>query len=326
MEDIGATPQEWRLNPDRDLVLSDVHLGVGRSETIEVQTSVLQFSWRPAVHVGTQLQPHAVVPAGSGGKQYCEADRPLGPAFRASQSGHDVRMGSVPTDEDKMLHAPSVITAACDADGDLLLERRHPLGAPKEATLSLQISHRMATPLRDVGMQVGASDVHRSAATRSVHAVPIVVCSPYSQASPHWQWLRPAACCLLALSSIGRPCLRLQVWRGSLLLAEYLLSRASDFENTAGCELGAGTGVAGIALACAGARRVFVTDIGSSVLDLCQVSISANCSATGHRAFTRAVCAGWLVITQPLSNEVSFASGYSPGLTPASMANALAAT
>jgi predicted nicotinamide N-methyase len=61
------------------------------------------------------------------------------------------------------------------------------------------------------------------------------------------------------------------VWRGSLLLAEYVLSRASNFVDTVGCELGAGTGVAGIALACAGARRVFITDVGPSVLDLCQV-------------------------------------------------------
>ncbi len=62
-----------------------------------------------------------------------------------------------------------------------------------------------------------------------------------------------------------------QVWRGSLLLAECVLSRAAEFAGVTGCELGAGTGVAGIALACAGARRVFVTDVGESVLGMCQV-------------------------------------------------------
>ena len=62
-----------------------------------------------------------------------------------------------------------------------------------------------------------------------------------------------------------------QVWRGSLLLAEYVLARAADFAGVTGCELGAGSGVAGIALACAGASCVFITDVGESVLGMCQV-------------------------------------------------------
>lgn len=63
----------------------------------------------------------------------------------------------------------------------------------------------------------------------------------------------------------------MQVWRGSLLLADYLMANRAAFNGAVGCELGAGTGLASIALAQAGARLVFATDVGSSVLDLSQV-------------------------------------------------------
>lgn len=69
----------------------------------------------------------------------------------------------------------------------------------------------------------------------------------------------------------ARLCLLLQVWRGSLLLADYLLANSTSVVGIVGCELGAGAGLASIALARAGARRVFATDTGQEVLGLCKV-------------------------------------------------------
>lgn len=62
-----------------------------------------------------------------------------------------------------------------------------------------------------------------------------------------------------------------QVWRGALVLADYVLAHAAGLRGSIGIELGAGAGLAGLALAAAGARRVFLTDVGSAVLANCQV-------------------------------------------------------
>ena len=63
----------------------------------------------------------------------------------------------------------------------------------------------------------------------------------------------------------------LQVWRGALLLADYVLAHSHALGDCVGLELGAGAGLAGLALAAAGARRVFLTDVGAAVLANCQV-------------------------------------------------------
>jgi predicted nicotinamide N-methyase len=52
-----------------------------------------------------------------------------------------------------------------------------------------------------------------------------------------------------------------QVWRGSLLLADLLLGRPQLVAARTVAELGAGCGLAGIAAARAGARRVLATDL-----------------------------------------------------------------
>ena len=63
-----------------------------------------------------------------------------------------------------------------------------------------------------------------------------------------------------------------QVWRGALLLADYVLASAERLRSCVGLELGAGAGLAGLALAAAGARCVFLTDTGSAVLANCKVT------------------------------------------------------
>lgn len=54
------------------------------------------------------------------------------------------------------------------------------------------------------------------------------------------------------------PGVGLQIWRGALLLADFILDSPSLFHNVTAIELGAGTGLAGIVMGIA-AKRVFIT-------------------------------------------------------------------
>ncbi|XP_024526805.1 methyltransferase-like protein 22 isoform X3 [Selaginella moellendorffii] len=74
------------------------------------------------------------------------------------------------------------------------------------------------------------------------------------------------------------PLVGLQVWRGALLLADFIIHKCkntSDFENVTALEFGCGTGLAGITLA-RHAKLVFLTDRGADVLDNCSRNVFAN--------------------------------------------------
>ncbi|KAK2187114.1 hypothetical protein NP493_179g04006 [Ridgeia piscesae] len=61
----------------------------------------------------------------------------------------------------------------------------------------------------------------------------------------------------------------LQVWLGSLLLADYIFGNKNTFQDIRALELGAGPGLASIAMATV-AKQVFCTDIGMEVLETCE--------------------------------------------------------
>ncbi|XP_058536881.1 methyltransferase-like protein 22 isoform X1 [Ochotona princeps] len=66
-----------------------------------------------------------------------------------------------------------------------------------------------------------------------------------------------------------------QVWRGALLLADYILSQRDLFEGRTVLELGAGTGLASI-VAATMAQTVYCTDVGADLLAMCQRNIALN--------------------------------------------------
>ncbi|KAL5473241.1 hypothetical protein EMCRGX_G027698 [Ephydatia muelleri] len=66
-----------------------------------------------------------------------------------------------------------------------------------------------------------------------------------------------------------------QVWKGALQLADYVVHNAAHFTGAAILELGAGTGLASL-VAGTLAKRVFSTDVGQSILDICQRNVSHN--------------------------------------------------
>ncbi|XP_020034234.1 methyltransferase-like protein 22 isoform X3 [Castor canadensis] len=66
-----------------------------------------------------------------------------------------------------------------------------------------------------------------------------------------------------------------QVWRGALLLADYILFRQDLFQGRTVLELGAGTGLASIVAATV-AQTVYCTDVGADLLAMCQRNITLN--------------------------------------------------
>ncbi|XP_077880741.1 methyltransferase-like protein 22 isoform X5 [Ictidomys tridecemlineatus] len=66
-----------------------------------------------------------------------------------------------------------------------------------------------------------------------------------------------------------------QVWRGALLLADYILFRRDLFQGRTVLELGAGTGLASIVAATV-ARTVYCTDVGADLLAMCQRNVALN--------------------------------------------------
>lgn len=66
-----------------------------------------------------------------------------------------------------------------------------------------------------------------------------------------------------------------QVWRGALLLADYILFRRDLFQGRTVLELGAGTGLASVVAATV-ARTVYCTDVGVDLLSMCQRNIALN--------------------------------------------------
>ncbi|XP_057170847.1 methyltransferase-like protein 22 isoform X10 [Ursus arctos] len=70
-----------------------------------------------------------------------------------------------------------------------------------------------------------------------------------------------------------------QVWRGALLLADYILFQRDVFQGCTVLELGAGTGLASI-IAATVARTVYCTDVGTDLLAMCQRNIALNSHLT----------------------------------------------
>uniref|UniRef100_A0A8C6RZS2 Methyltransferase-like protein 22 n=1 Tax=Nannospalax galili TaxID=1026970 RepID=A0A8C6RZS2_NANGA len=66
-----------------------------------------------------------------------------------------------------------------------------------------------------------------------------------------------------------------QVWRGALLLADYILFQRDLFQGRTVLELGAGTGLVSIVAATV-ARTVYCTDVGTDLLAMCQRNVALN--------------------------------------------------
>ncbi|XP_058426079.1 methyltransferase-like protein 22 isoform X2 [Diceros bicornis minor] len=70
-----------------------------------------------------------------------------------------------------------------------------------------------------------------------------------------------------------------KVWRGALLLADYILFQWDLFQGRTVLELGAGTGLTSIVAATV-AQTVYCTDVGADLLAMCQRNIALNSHLT----------------------------------------------
>ncbi|KAL5225884.1 hypothetical protein ABZP36_012523 [Zizania latifolia] len=78
-----------------------------------------------------------------------------------------------------------------------------------------------------------------------------------------------------SLKSVG-----LQVWKAALLLTDFVLHKSftsSEFNGVTAIEIGAGAGLVGLALARV-ARKIFITDRGTNILDNCLANVQLNSS------------------------------------------------
>ncbi|XP_077474348.1 methyltransferase-like protein 22 [Stigmatopora argus] len=66
-----------------------------------------------------------------------------------------------------------------------------------------------------------------------------------------------------------------QVWRGALLLGDFILSKPLMFKGATVVELGAGVGLTSIIMSTL-AKKVYCTDVGEDLLSMCQRNITRN--------------------------------------------------
>uniref|UniRef100_A0A8C6DLG7 Methyltransferase 22, Kin17 lysine n=1 Tax=Moschus moschiferus TaxID=68415 RepID=A0A8C6DLG7_MOSMO len=143
---------------------------------------------------------------------------------------------------------PEGLAAQLDEDGDLDVVRR-----PRAASTS-----EPPGPPRD--------KVHPTILTQEEDDVlgdEAPESSPYSVIKIEHTMATP-------LEDVGK-----QVWRGALLLADYILFQRDLFQGRTVLELGAGTGLASI-IAATVAQTVYCTDVGADLLAMCQRNITLN--------------------------------------------------
>uniref|UniRef100_A0A8C9AD45 Methyltransferase-like protein 22 n=1 Tax=Prolemur simus TaxID=1328070 RepID=A0A8C9AD45_PROSS len=138
--------------------------------------------------------------------------------------------------------------AQLDEDGDLDVMRRpratsdlHPAGPPRDKVHPMILAQEEDDDMGD--------EAHED----SPHSI---INIEHTMATP--------------LEDVGK-----QVWRGALLLADYILFRRDLFQGCTVLELGAGTGLVSI-IAATMARTVYCTDVGADLLAMCQRNIALN--------------------------------------------------
>uniref|UniRef100_A0A452T9P2 Methyltransferase-like protein 22 n=1 Tax=Ursus maritimus TaxID=29073 RepID=A0A452T9P2_URSMA len=144
------------------------------------------------------------------------------------------------------------VGARLDEDGDLDVERRpraasdpEPAGPPRDKVHPTILTQEEDDPLADEAQESSPQDIIRI---------------EHTMATP--------------LEDVGK-----QVWRGALLLADYILFQRDVFQGRTVLELGAGTGLASI-IAATVARTVYCTDVGTDLLAMCQRNIALNSHLT----------------------------------------------
>ena len=95
----------------------------------------------------------------------------------------------------------------------------------------------------------------------------------------------------------------LQIWRGSLVMADYLIHRSHSLSDTIIIELGSGCGVIGVILGLLNNRVSFATDFSAEVLGNLEHNISSNLHLVPlavNRCPVQVKRVDWMANSQPL--------------------------
>uniref|UniRef100_A0A8D1I627 Methyltransferase-like protein 22 n=1 Tax=Sus scrofa TaxID=9823 RepID=A0A8D1I627_PIG len=230
-----------------DTVLSDVHLYTPNQRHLMVR---LNGMGQPVFLSQFKLLWNQDCDADSGAEG---GDHRADPAEVASPTGSPPGSGCSSEGADATCQEGA--GAQLDEDGDLDVVRRpqaasasEPSGPPRDKVHPMILSQEEDDVLGDEARESSARDVIKI---------------EHTMATP--------------LEDVGK-----QVWRGALLLADYILFRRDLFQGRTVLELGAGTGLTSI-IAATVARTVYCTDVGADLLAMCQrnIALNSHLTATG---------------------------------------------
>ncbi|XP_028343073.1 methyltransferase-like protein 22 isoform X3 [Physeter macrocephalus] len=261
---VDGEPRPWLPSPalamdeitfKSDTVLSDVHLHTPNQRHLMVRLSgvgqpvfLSQFKllWNQASQADSGAE------GGDHRAHHAEVTPPARspPGSGCSSEGVSLQAGADATSQEG-------VAAQLDEDGDLDVVRRpraaspsKPSGPPRDKVHPMILTQEEDDVLGDEAQESGPYDVIKI---------------EHTMATP--------------LEDVGK-----QVWRGALLLADYILSQRDLFQGRTVLELGAGTGLASI-LAATVAQTVYCTDVGADLLAMCQrnIALNSHLTATGGR-------------------------------------------
>nr|XP_058894417.1 methyltransferase-like protein 22 isoform X4 [Kogia breviceps] len=249
----SSAPAMDEITFKSDTVLSDVHLHTPNQRHLMVRLSgvgqpvfLSQFKllWNQA------SQTYSGAEGGNHRAHHTEVIPPAmsPPGSGCSSEGVSFQAGVDATSQEG-------VAAQLDEDGDLDVVRRpraaspsKPSGPPRDKVHPMILTQEEDDVLGDEARESGPYDVIKI---------------EHTMATP--------------LEDVGK-----QVWRGALLLADYILSQRDLFQGRTVLELGAGTGLASI-LAATVAQTVYCTDVGADLLAMCQrnIALNSHLTATG---------------------------------------------
>ncbi|XP_072798354.1 methyltransferase-like protein 22 isoform X6 [Vicugna pacos] len=250
----GSRPTMDEITFKSDTVLSDVHLYTPNQRHLMVR---LNGMGQPVFLSQFKLLWNR--DSGVKGGDVRTEETP--PTDTASPPGSGCHSEGVSLQAEADTSSQEGLEAQLDEDGDLDVVRR-----PRAAS-------DPPGPLRD-------KDACLQPPSDRVCSLPCirlsVVCpSPFSW-WPFLFWFLscPEHTMATPLEDVGK-----QVWRGALLLADYVLFQRDLFQGRTVLELGGGTGLASI-IAATVARTVYCTDVGADLLAMCQRNVALNSHLT----------------------------------------------
>ncbi|XP_021567810.1 methyltransferase-like protein 22 [Carlito syrichta] len=251
MVQLPPTPAMDEVTFRSDTVLSDVHLYTPNHRHLMVRLNSVgqpvflsQFKLLWSRDSWTDSGPKG----GDHRDGHTEAPPPSRPGGTGSPPGHGQGSEGFSLQAGTDTTGQEVTGVQLDEDGDLDVVRRpratsdaHPVGPPRD-----KVHPVILTQEEDL---VTGNEARES----SPHSI---IRIEHTMATP--------------LEDVGK-----QVWRGALLLADYILFQRDLFQGRTVLELGAGTGLTSI-IAATVAQTVYCTDVGTDLLTMCQQNVTLN--------------------------------------------------